>query len=130
MVKLKKVEPGVRMGLPLKKSGWGYIDPEEHGILATFDDHGIFISEAELNVVGYVRDESSDEDSIKITKGDGDQLYYLTSLLVVHAETMVAKAKNMELGLDAKAKMAYWRAVQDGTTSWRERFKTIMSLED
>lgn len=57
MVEIKKVEPGVRVGMPLEKRGWGYIKPEEHGVLVLFDESGVFVSEAELNAVGYVREE-------------------------------------------------------------------------
>lgn len=58
MVKLEKVEPGVRICFPLKKSGWAFVEPSEHGILAKFEGDGIFISEKELKKVGYVRKKS------------------------------------------------------------------------
>lgn len=58
MAKLTKVEPGIRIGMPLEKRGWGYIKPEEHGVLVLFDEAGVFVSEAELNAVGYVRVEN------------------------------------------------------------------------
>ena len=53
MINLTKVEKGIRVSFPLKKNGWGFIKPKENGIIVTQGDQGLFISENELNKLGY-----------------------------------------------------------------------------
>jgi len=67
---------------------------------------------------------------MKITKQDVAQLYQLASIAEMYAETMVEKAERMELGLDAKAKMAEWRGVSGKAAAWQKKFEAMVFQED
>ena len=62
MPSIIEVVEGERVGMPLSKGGWGFVEAKQNGVVIAVGNEGVFVTEADLLEMGYASCTPSDSE--------------------------------------------------------------------